>query len=221
MEFADGGRKTFYATYIARSDIATRSELLETTDFISFRMSPLRGPAARSIGMALFPRKIGGKYAMIGKQDNENLCLIYSADLHFWDGGVAFLKPQFPWEFVQIGNCGSPIELDEGWLLLTYGVGPVRQYSIGAVLLDKKDPSKVLARSREPLIRLEAVRNARDTSRTSSPHAGLCATMTRSFCRTRPPTRSPTSRQSRLPRLCGASSTEGADPRGGALHRGG
>jgi predicted GH43/DUF377 family glycosyl hydrolase len=155
VEFADGGRKTFYATYIARSDIATRSELLETTDFVSFRMSPLRGPAARSIGMALFPRKIGGKYAMIGKQDNENLCLIYSADLHFWASGVAFLKPQFPWEFVQVGNCGSPIELDEGWLLLTYGVGAVGQYSIGATLLDKNDPSKVLSRSRQPLIRIE------------------------------------------------------------------
>jgi predicted GH43/DUF377 family glycosyl hydrolase len=155
VEFVDGGRKTFYATYIARSATATRSELLETADFISFRMSPLRGPAARSTGMALFPRKIDGKYAMIGKQDNENLCLIYSADLHYWDGGVAFLKPQFPWEFVQIGNCGSPIELDEGWLLLTYGVGPVGQHSIGAALLDKNDPSKVLSRSRQPLIRSE------------------------------------------------------------------
>ncbi len=105
--------------------------------------------------MALFPRKIGGKYAMIGRQDNENLYLIYSDDLYSWEGGVAILKPQFPWEFVQIGNCGSPIELDEGWLLLTHGVGPVRKYSIGAVLLDKQDPSKVLARSREPLVRPE------------------------------------------------------------------
>ena len=90
---------------------------------------------------------------MIGRQDNENLYLIYSDDLYPWDGGHAILKPQFPWEFVQIGNCGSPIELDEGWLLLTHGVGPVRKYSIGAVLLDKADPSKVLARSREPLVR--------------------------------------------------------------------
>ena len=105
--------------------------------------------------MALFPRKIDGKYAMIARQDNENLYLIYSDDLYCWDGGQAILKPQFPWEFVQIGNCGSPIELDEGWLLLTHGVGPVRKYSIGAVLLDKNDPSKVLARSREPLVRPE------------------------------------------------------------------
>ena len=103
--------------------------------------------------MALFPRKIDGRYAMIGRQDNENLYLIYSDDLHTWDGGQPILKPEFPWEFVQIGNCGSPIELDEGWLLFTHGVGPVRRYSIGAALLDKDDPTKVLARSREPLVR--------------------------------------------------------------------
>ncbi len=105
--------------------------------------------------MALFPRRIDGKYAMIARQDNENLYLICSNDLYSWDGGVAIVKPQFPWEFVQIGNCGSPIELDEGWLMLTHGVGPVRKYSIGAVLLDKANPSKVLARTREPLIRPE------------------------------------------------------------------
>lgn len=155
VEFADGGRKTFYATYTAYSGKAIRSELIETADFISFRLSPLRGAAARNKGMALFPRRFDGKYAMIGRQDNENLYLIYSDDLYSWDGGVAFLKPRFPWEFVQIGNCGSPIELDEGWLLLTHGVGPIRKYSIGAVLLDKDDPSKVLARSREPLVRPE------------------------------------------------------------------
>jgi predicted GH43/DUF377 family glycosyl hydrolase len=155
VEFDDGGRKTFYATYTAYSGKAIRSELIETTDFISFRMSPLRGTATRNKGMALFPRKIDGKYAMIGRQDNENLYLIYSHDLYSWDGGKAILKPQFPWEFVQIGNCGAPVELDEGWLLLTHGVGPIRKYSIGAVLLDKRDPSKVLARSREPLVRPE------------------------------------------------------------------
>ncbi|TYL74572.1 glycoside hydrolase family 130 protein [Bradyrhizobium cytisi] len=155
VEFCDGGRKTYYATYTAYSGKAIRSELIETCDFLSFRMSPLRGTAARNKGMALFPRKIDGKYAMIARQDNENLYLIYSDDLHQWDGGQAILKPQFPWEFVQIGNCGSPIELDEGWLLLTHGVGPVRKYSIGAALLDKNDPSKVLARSVEPLLHPE------------------------------------------------------------------
>jgi predicted GH43/DUF377 family glycosyl hydrolase len=155
VEFTDGGRKTYYATYTAYSGKAIRSELIETSDFLTFRMSPLQGTAAPNKGMALFPRKIDGKYAMIARQDNENLYLIYSEDLHKWDGGQAVLRPQFPWEFVQIGNCGSPIELDEGWLLLTHGVGPVRKYSIGAALLDKNDPSKVLARSVEPLLHPE------------------------------------------------------------------
>jgi predicted GH43/DUF377 family glycosyl hydrolase len=155
VQFSNDGRKTYYATYTAYSGRAIRSELIETSDFTSFRLTPLRGTAARNKGMALFPRRIGGKYAMIARQDNENLYLIYSDDLYTWDGGQAILKPEFPWEFVQIGNCGSPIELDEGWLLLTHGVGPVRKYSIGAALLDKNDPSKVLARSREPLLRPE------------------------------------------------------------------
>ncbi len=155
VEFDHGDRKTFYGTYTAYSGAAIRSELIETEDFLSFRMTPLTGSAARNKGMALFPRKIDGKYAMIGRQDNENLYLIYSDDLYSWDNGVPFLKPKYPWEFVQIGNCGSPIELDEGWLLLTHGVGPVRKYSIGAVLLDKQDPTRILARSRDPLVRPE------------------------------------------------------------------
>jgi predicted GH43/DUF377 family glycosyl hydrolase len=155
VEFSDGGRTTYYATYTAYRGTAIRSELMETSDFLSFRMSPLHGAAARNKGMALFPRRIDGKYAMIARQDNENLYLVYSDDLYRWEGGQAILKPRFPWEFVQIGNCGSPIELDEGWLLLTHGVGPVRKYSIGAALLDKRDPSKVLARSSEPLLRPE------------------------------------------------------------------
>jgi len=155
VEFIDGGRKTYYATYTAYKGTAIRSELIETADFLSFRMTPMQGAAARNKGMALFPRRVDGKYAMIARQDNENLYLVYSGDLHRWEGGQAILKPQFPWEFVQIGNCGSPIELDEGWLLLTHGVGPVRKYSIGAALLDKRDPSRVLARSSEPLLRPE------------------------------------------------------------------
>jgi predicted GH43/DUF377 family glycosyl hydrolase len=153
VEFDEAGRKTYYATYTAYSGAAIRSELIETTDFITFRMSPLRGDAARNKGMALFPRKIDGRYAMIARQDNENLHLVYSDDLYVWEGGQTILRPQWPWEFVQIGNCGSPIELDEGWLLLTHGVGPVRKYSIGAALLDKNDPSTVIARARDPLVR--------------------------------------------------------------------
>jgi predicted GH43/DUF377 family glycosyl hydrolase len=156
VEFEEGGRKVFYATYTAYSGKAIRSELIQTTEFNSFRMTPLKGPAARNKGMALFPKKFNGRYAMIGRQDNESLYLIYSQDLYTWAEGVALLKPEFPWEFVQIGNCGSPIELDQGWLLLTHGVGPVRKYSIGAALLDKADPSKVLGRCSEPLLRPES-----------------------------------------------------------------
>ena len=152
VEFNDDGKKIFYATYTAYSGVAIRSELIETSDFQSFRMTPLRGAASRNKGMALFPRKIDGRYTMIGRQDNENLYLMYSDDLYTWEGGHSFIKPQHPWEFVQIGNCGSPIELDDHWLLLIHGVGPVRKYSIGAVLLDKRDPSKIIARSREPLV---------------------------------------------------------------------
>jgi len=155
VEFNERGGRTFYATYTAYSGKAIRSELIETRDFLSFRMTPLKGTAARNKGMALFPKKFKGKYAMIGRQDNESLYLIHSDDLYSWNEGVPLLKPEFPWEFVQIGNCGSPIELDQGWLLLTHGVGPVRRYSIGAALLDKRDPSKVLGRCSEPLLRPE------------------------------------------------------------------
>jgi predicted GH43/DUF377 family glycosyl hydrolase len=153
VAFQEGGTTTFCATYTAYTGRAIRTELIQTRDFMSFRMSPLSGRATRNKGMALFPRRIDGKYAMIGRQDNENLYFIQSDNLYAWAGGVEILKPRFPWEFVQIGTCGSPIEVDEGWLLFTHGVGPVRKYSIGAVLLDKRDPSKVLARSREPLVR--------------------------------------------------------------------
>lgn len=156
VEFAEGGKTTYYATYTAYTGRSIRSELLETRDFVTFNMAQLNGSATHNKGMALFPRRINGQYAMIARQDNESLYLLYSDDLYSWNGGRVILKPMFPWEFVQIGNCGSPIDLDEGWLLLTHGVGPVRRYSIGAVLLDKADPTKVLARSREPLVRPDA-----------------------------------------------------------------
>lgn len=155
VAFEDEGETTFYATYTAYNGKAIRSELLQTGDFLSFTMTPLTGTASHNKGMALFPRKFDGRYAMIGRQDNENLYLLYSDDLHVWNGGEPILRPRYPWEFVQMGNCGAPIELDEGWLLLTHGVGPVRRYAIGAALLDKNDPSRVIARSREPLVRPE------------------------------------------------------------------
>jgi predicted GH43/DUF377 family glycosyl hydrolase len=153
--FEDAGARMYYATYTAYNGKGIRSELIETADFLTFKMTPLRGSAARNKGMALFPRKINGRYAMIGRQDSENLYFLTSDDLYNWDGGTVILRPEFPWEFVQIGNCGSPIELDEGWLLITHGVGPVRRYSIGAALLDKNDPTKVISRMRQPLVRPE------------------------------------------------------------------
>lgn len=153
--FEDGDERIYRATYTAYSGTAIRSELIETSDFLSFTMTPLRGPAAQNKGMALFPCKFDGKYAMITRQDNENLYLSHSANLYHWGSGKLLLGPKYPWEFVQIGTCGAPIELDEGWLLLTHGVGAMRRYSIGAVLLDKDDPSKIIARSREPLVHPE------------------------------------------------------------------
>lgn len=152
VEFVDGAHRIFYATYTAYSGHSIRTELMETRNFDNFRMYPLRGVAVRNKGMALFPRRINGRYAMIGRQDNDNLYLIYSDDLYTWDEGQPILRPTQPWEFVQIGNCGPPIETEHGWLLLTHGVGAVRRYSIGAVLLHKDDPSRVIGRLTEPLL---------------------------------------------------------------------
>ncbi|MDB5684468.1 MAG: glycosidase [Sphingomonas bacterium] len=153
VEFShpDGSRE-WLGTYTAYSGSTIRSELLRTRDFKTFVLAPMNGPAARNKGMALFPRQIGGEYLMIGRQDGENLFLLRSDRLDHWGEGELLLTPHYPWEMVQIGNCGSPIELDEGWLLLTHGVGAMRKYSVGAVLLDKDDPSKVIGRMPEPLL---------------------------------------------------------------------
>jgi predicted GH43/DUF377 family glycosyl hydrolase len=153
VEFThDDGTAEWLGTYTAYSGSTIRSELLRTRDFRNFTLSPMSGPAARNKGMALFPRTVGGKYMMIGRQDGENLYLLKSSTLDNWGEGELLLVPQYPWEQVQIGNCGSPIELDEGWLLLTHGVGAMRKYSIGAVLLDKNDPSRVIGRMTQPLL---------------------------------------------------------------------
>ena len=142
----------YCGTYTAYSGFNIASEMMVTRDFRTFKLKPMSGSAARNKGMALFPRKIDGAYAMIGRQDGENLFYLTSSELLHWDGGVPLLAPVYPWELVQIGNCGSPIEIDEGWLLLTHGVGAMRKYSIGAVLLDKDDPRKVLARTSQPIV---------------------------------------------------------------------
>jgi len=148
----DEGSGKYYATYTAYDGKITLPQLMETEDFNHFKMITLNGPAAVNKGMALFPRKINGRYAMISRNDNERLFLMYSDNIHFWHEAVPIMEPLYPREFVQIGNCGSPIETERGWLLLTHGVGPVRQYSIGAALLDRDDPSRVIGRLEDPLI---------------------------------------------------------------------
>lgn len=155
VAFEDEGKTIYFATYTAYSGSSIRSELLETVDFLNFTLTPLRGAAARNKGMALFPRRINGRYAMIARQDSENLFLLYSDDLLHWEEGQMLMKPEFAWQFVQIGNCGSPVEIDEGWLLFTHGVGPMRRYAIGVTLLDKQDPSIILSRTVEPLLQPE------------------------------------------------------------------
>ena len=153
VEFVhDDGSIEWLGTYTAYNGESIRSELIRTRDFRTFELGPLAGPAARNKGMALFPRKVGDDYVMVGRQDGENLFLIRSPKLTQWGDGELLMAPRYPWEMVQIGNCGSPIELDEGWLLLTHGVGAMRKYSVGAVLLDRDDPSIIVKRSAEPLI---------------------------------------------------------------------
>jgi predicted GH43/DUF377 family glycosyl hydrolase len=148
----EDGSYTYYATFTAYDGRLIVPELVETSDFLLFRFRTLNGPAAQNKGMALFPRKIGGNYAMLSRQDNESIYLMYSDNVAFWNERTMLLKPAFPWELVQIGNCGSPIETDAGWLVLSHGVGAMRKYSIGAFLLERDDPSKVIGRLREPLL---------------------------------------------------------------------
>jgi predicted GH43/DUF377 family glycosyl hydrolase len=148
----DDGTTTFYATYSAYDGHIVLPQIVETKDFLNFRISTLNGPEVRNKGMALFPRKIGGRYAMISRQDGENVFIMFSEMLHFWYEKRILLRPTEPWEFIQLGNCGSPIETDAGWLLLTHGVGAMRRYVIGAVLLDREDPTRVIGRLREPLL---------------------------------------------------------------------
>ncbi|MFM9058619.1 MAG: glycoside hydrolase family 130 protein [Planctomycetaceae bacterium] len=148
----DDGGVHYYATYTAFDGSVSLPQFVETDDFVSFRVSTLNGPAIANKGMALFPRRIRGAYAMLSRQDGENIHIMESDMLHFWHTKRLVLRPTEPWEFVQIGNCGAPLETPLGWLVLTHGVGPMRKYAIGAVLLDLDDPTTVLGRLREPLL---------------------------------------------------------------------
>ncbi len=143
---------TYYATYTAYDGKITLPQLLETQDFVHFKFSTLNGPAVQNKGMALFPRKINGQYAMLSRQDDENIQLMFSDNVRFWQTPTVLLMPSQPWEFLKVGNCGSPIETEAGWLVLSHGVGPMRKYCLGAFLLDREDPTRVIGRLREPLL---------------------------------------------------------------------
>lgn len=148
----DDGTSTYYATYTAYDGKMILPQFIETADFRHFKFITLNGPAVQNKGMALFPRKINGHYVMLSRQDYENIYVMFSDHLHFWYSAQRLLEPKFPWEFIQLGNCGSPIETEAGWLVLSHGVGPMRKYCIGAFLLDRDEPTKVIGRVREPLI---------------------------------------------------------------------
>jgi predicted GH43/DUF377 family glycosyl hydrolase len=149
---APNGAVTYYATYTAFDGVAISQQLLQTTDFEEFAASPMIGPAAMNKGLALFPRAIGGRFAALSRHDRETNAVAFSDSLLHWDDAVTIQTPSRPWEVIQLGNCGSPIETTEGWLVLTHGVGPMRTYSIGALLLDIDDPTHVIGALREPLL---------------------------------------------------------------------
>ena len=149
----EDGSTTYYATYTAYDGKLILPQLLETPDFLHFRFMTFNGPAVQNKGMALFPRKINGAFAMLSRQDNENIYLMYSDNINFWYEPEIIMKPTFPWEFVQLGNCGSPMETEAGWLVLSHGVGAMRKYCIGAFLLDRDDPTQVIGRLPEPLLK--------------------------------------------------------------------
>jgi predicted GH43/DUF377 family glycosyl hydrolase len=154
VRFADSG--TYLATYTAYDGRAVTTHLLATEDFRRFRVTPMAGRGAGNKGLALFPRRVGGRYVALSRWDRENLALVYSDDYLVWDDPTLLHAPQHGWELIQVGNGGSPIETSRGWLVLTHGVGPMREYALGAMLLDLDDPSDVIATLPVPLLRPQA-----------------------------------------------------------------
>ncbi|MFW5716875.1 MAG: glycoside hydrolase family 130 protein [Spirochaetota bacterium] len=151
------GSALYYATYTAYNGHAISPQLIETRDFLHFRVLTLGGNAVRNKGMALFPRRVAGRYAMLSRQDNENILIMFSDDPHRWSDAEVVVRPVSYWEATKIGNCGSPVETEAGWLVITHGVGPMRTYHLGAVLLDLDDPTRVIGRLTQPLISPESV----------------------------------------------------------------
>lgn len=148
----DDGTIKYYATYTAYDGHAILPKLLETTDFYKFKVMPLHGKMAHNKGMALFPRKINGKFAMLSRIDGWNNYIMYSHNINIWERSKIIQSPEFPWELIQIGNCGSPIETEFGWLVITHGVGPVRKYCLGAILLDLENPEIVIGKLEQPIL---------------------------------------------------------------------
>ncbi len=148
----DDGSHRYYATYTAFDGANVLPQMIETDNFLTFRLRPLHGSAARDKGMALFPRRIDGRYAMLGRQGGVNTTLMFSDDVYHWDDHEVLMTPDAPWEYVQVGNCGSPLETEAGWLVLTHGVGAMRNYCIGAALLDLNNPRKVIGRLQQPIL---------------------------------------------------------------------
>jgi len=148
----EDGSVVYFGTYTAYNGFRILPQIMETADFATMKIHTLNGRYVQNKGMALFPRKINGRYMMVGRIDGENMFLMQSDDVHFWNEAKLLVGPKYPWEFVQVGNCGSPLETERGWLLLTHGVGPMREYCIGAVLLDLDDPSRIIGQLEQPLL---------------------------------------------------------------------
>lgn len=148
----DDGRVVYYATYTAYNGFRTLPQLIETDRFAHFSINTMNGSCVQNKGMALFPRRLGSSFVMLARLDGENVYLLRSDNLYFWNESEKLHGPTNPWEFIQVGNCGSPVETEAGWLVLTHGVGAVREYWIGAMLLDRDDPSRVIGTLSEPLL---------------------------------------------------------------------
>jgi predicted GH43/DUF377 family glycosyl hydrolase len=152
VQFHDDGDMRYFGTYTAFDGRHILPMLLETKDFRKIYIHTMNGACVQNKGMALFPRKLDGHFVMCSRIDGRNLYLMMSDYVHFWESAKLLAKPKYPWEFRLIGNCGSPMETSEGWLLITHGVGTMRKYSIGAMLLDHNDPFRIIGRLKEPLI---------------------------------------------------------------------